>query len=229
MTKQSESEKHQKEIRHGIPQVDRNNEPLSALVDGELDFNGADFLLRRLSDDPHMHRQWQRFYMVRACLQREFSGPVSLVDRVQAAVRDEAVPVRARRFNAVMRMGVGGAVAASVAVIAVLGLAERMDSETPGASEPPQAPAFVSQSTALDRQFNAPLVPAGLGSGSKSDSASEINSGTRQRINRYMIRHSQAAGGNGFISYAPVLAAPAAVKPSASNQSERDDGIEEGR
>lgn len=205
---------HQPESRETL-HVDRNNEPISALVDGELDPKGAAFLIRRLSDDPHMHQQWQRFHMVRACLQREFSGPVSLVGRVQAALENEAAPERADRLSSLMRMGVGGAVAASVAIVAVLGLANRMDSGNSAVPEPVQAPGFVSQSTALDRQFNAPLVPAGLGTNENSASGLGASSATQQRINRYMIRHSQAAGSNGFISYTPVLAAPAAVQPLA--------------
>src|SRR6056297_2270315 len=120
--------------------VDRNNEPISALVDGELDTKGAAFLIRRLSDDPQMHHQWQRFHLVRACLQREFSGPVSLVGRVQAALQDEAVPERASRLTSLMRMGVGGAIAASVAMVAVFGLANRMDAENSGLPEAAQAP-----------------------------------------------------------------------------------------
>lgn len=194
--------------------MDRNNEPISALVDGELDPKGASFLFRRLSDDGHMHRQWQRFHMVRACLQREFSGPVSLVDRVQVALRDEAAPERAGRLTSLMRMGIGGALAASVAMVAVLGLANRIDSENSATPDQAQGPGFVSQSTALDRQFNAPLVPAGFGANGESAGAVDTLSPTHQRINRYMIRHSQAAGGNGFISLTPVLAAPSAVNPS---------------
>lgn len=202
--------------------LERNNEPISALVDGELDPKGAAFLIRRLSEDQHMHHKWQRFHLVRACLQREFSGPVSLVGRVQACLQDEAVPERSGRFASLMRMGVGGAVAASVAVVAVLGLANRMDSGNSGLPEPDQAPGFVSQSTALDRQFNAPLVPAGLGTNANSAGATGSNTATQQRINRYMIRHSQAAGSNGFISYTPVLAAPAAVQPLVENSVDED-------
>lgn len=211
--------------------VDRNDEHISALVDGELDPKGAAFLLRRLSDDPHMHHQWQRFHLLRACLQREFSGPVSLVDRVQAALQDEAAPERSGRLGSVMRMGVGGAVAASVAMVAVLGLANRMESENSGAPESVQAPGFVSQSTALDRQFNAPVVPAGLGTSQGSGATTTIgtSSATQQRINRYMIRHSQAAGGNGFISYTPVLAAPATIQPLAEGAAGNAERAEERR
>jgi len=207
--------------RETVP-VDRNNEPISALVDGELDPKGAAFLVRRLSEDPHMHRQWQRFHLVRACLQREFSGPVSLVDRVQASLQDEAAPERRGRFPSLMRMGLGGAVAASVAMVAVLGLANRIDTENSAVLEPDQGPGFVSQSTPLDRQFNAPLVPAGLGANENSASPGGTTSATQQRINRYMIRHSQAAGSNGFISYTPVLTAPAAVQPLAEDSIDED-------
>lgn len=209
--------------------MDRNNEPISALVDGELDPKGAAFLFRRLADDDHMHQQWQRFHVVRACLQREFSGPVSLVDRVQAALRDEAAPERAGRFTSLMRMGIGGAVAASVAMVAVLGLANRIDSEDSAAQQQAQGPGFVSQSTVLDRQFNAPLVPAGFGANRESAGAVDTRSPTHQRINRYMIRHSQAAGGNGFISLMPVLAAPAAVNPSIDEPADSVDQVEQDR
>lgn len=194
--------------------VDRNNEPISALVDGELDPKGAAFLIRRLSDDDQMHRHWQRLHMVRACLQREFSGPVSLVDRVQSAIRSEAAPEAAGRVSSWMQMGIGGAVAASVAMVAVLGLANRIDTEN-SAAQLEQAPGFVSQSTPMDRQFNAPLVPAGFGSNADPDSRAGVSSATQQRINRYMIRHSQAAGSNGFISLTPVLTAPSLVQPLA--------------
>lgn len=208
--------------------VERNNELISALVDGEHDTKSAAFLIRRLSDDPQMHRQWQRFHLVRACLQREFSGPVALVERVQSALRDESAPERAGRFQSLMRLGVGGAVAASVAIVAVLGLSHRIDSENAGGLDQTQAPGFVSQSTALDRQFNAPLVPAGFGAGTGSTSGAETDSSTHQRINRYMIRHSQAAGRNGFISLTPVLTAPAAAHPLGRKAKESAERIGEG-
>ena len=229
MTNRTESPKTRQQTEQETRNVDRNNEPISALVDGEMDPKGAAFLLRRLSDDPGMHDQWQRYHLVRACLQREFSGPVSLVGRVQAVLRDEDAPERGGRFASFMRLGVGGAVAASVAVVAVLGLANRMDSENPGGQAATQAPDFVSQSTALDRQFNAPLVPAGLGNSENSAGATGTAFGTQQRINRYVIRHSQAAGGNGFISYTPVLAAPAAVQALAEDSAENADETEQDR
>lgn len=218
MNDPTETTHDQTETPQGYAALDRNNEPISALVDGELEPKAASFLIRRLSDDEQMHQHWQRFHLVRACLQREFSGPVSLVGRVQAALENEGAPVRSGRFPSLVRLGMGGAVAASVAMVAVLGLANRMDTETSVTVEQAQGPGFVSQSTALDRQFNAPAVPAGFGADRSSGASSA--SPTQQRINRYMIRHSQAAGNNGFISFTPVLAAPAAVQSAGAEQVE---------
>lgn len=201
------------------PAVERNNEPISALMDGELEPKAADFLIRRLSADEKMHRYWQRGHMIRACLQHEFNGPVSLVERLQAALESEEVPQRTGRWPTLMRMGIGSAVAASVAIVAVLGLADRIDSGNP-AEQQASGPGFTSQSTALDRQFNAPAVPAGFGAVNRGPSVVGAESTTQQRINRYMIRHSQAAGSHGFISLTPVLAAPAAVPSSVAKEGE---------
>ncbi|MFO7763399.1 MAG: hypothetical protein R6V61_06685 [Wenzhouxiangellaceae bacterium] len=121
-----------------------------------------------------------------------------------------------------MRFGIGGAIAAGVALVAVTGLDYRMGQEANSGAQLDDQPGFVSQSTALDRQFNAEAVPAGFGARSYDESDREAGiSGSQQRINRYMIRHSQAAGSTGFNSLAPVLTAPAPVRvaPAASEES----------
>jgi len=209
---------HQTKPAQRTEAVERNNEPISALADGELDPEGADFLIRRLADDKQMHQHWQRFHMVRACLQREFAGPVALVERVHAALEDEAKPVVNQGFSKLLRFGLGGAVAAGIAVVAVVGLADRMSSENDYGPQQTESPGFVSQPTALDRQFNAQAVPAGFDG--KPDSATNDPSSRRvqQRINRYMIRHSQAAGGNGFNSLTPVLTGSSSVQLGRRSQ-----------
>lgn len=194
--------------------MDRNNEPISALVDGEIDRRGADFLLRRLADDEAMQLIWQRFHTQRACLQREFTGPVALVGRVRRALAEEETPATSRfSGSAIARAGVGGALAAGVALVAVIGLGNRVALDQPGAEQGSQPPAFVGQTTALDRQFSQQAVPVGLGAaGAEGDGGgTSTPARSRQRINRYMIRHSQAAGASGFVSFTPVLTAPSTV------------------
>ena len=197
--------------------ADSNREPVSALVDGELDARGADFLLRRLGDDEEMHRHWQRCHLVRACLQHEFEGPVSLVGRIQGALAAERAPQRVSRMPSVMRLGLGGAIAASVAIFAVTGLDHRMSQQESNAASAESQPDFVSQPTLLDRQFSAEAVPAGFGAASSDQSGTGMSGQVnrqvnRQRINGYMIRHSQAAGSTGFDALTPVLAAPETVR-----------------
>jgi negative regulator of sigma E activity len=191
------------------PESDLHLESLSALCDGELGADEARFLLRRLAQDGELRMQWYRVHRVRACIQREYPGPVSLVDAVRLRLDDEPLPVRdAGRWRPWLRVGLGGAIAASVAMVAVVGLVNRVDPVDPGLSAE-AAPAFVGQTTALDRQFSRRVEPAGFGGAGRDVAASQLSE--QQRINRIMIRHSQVAGGNGFISFTPVLAAPASV------------------
>ncbi|MDT8449322.1 MAG: sigma-E factor negative regulatory protein [Wenzhouxiangellaceae bacterium] len=212
--------------------MDRNNEPISALVDGEIDRRGADFLIRRLADDEEMQRVWQRFHSQRACLQREFVGPVALVDRVRSALAGEEAPTAGRLSGlTMMRAGIGGAVAAGVALVAVIGLGNRMALDRAEPDPAGQPPAFVSQTTALDRQFSQQAVPVSLGTAraeSETDRSTPVRS--RQRINRYMIRHSQAAGASGFVSFMPVLTAPSTVpvyRPAADQDEPAHDNPDE--
>ncbi len=191
--------------------MDRSNESLSALTDDELDGKGADFLIRRVSSDRDLSERWQRVHLIRACLQREFTGPASLVGKVAAAIEAEPAPQRVGAWSSgLLRVGFGGAIAASVALVAVIGLGNRVDPG--GLSEDAAQPGFVSQSTALDRQFSPTAVPAGLGSNTARGGTPATSAAAQRQINRYMIRHSQLAGEGGFISFTPVLTAPTSVQ-----------------
>ncbi|HOV58400.1 MAG TPA: sigma-E factor negative regulatory protein, partial [Rhodanobacteraceae bacterium] len=46
-------------------------EQLSALMDGELDPDGARFLLRRIAADADLKRRWERQHLARAALRRQ--------------------------------------------------------------------------------------------------------------------------------------------------------------
>lgn len=183
----------------------RNNEQLSALIDGELDRRESDFLIRRLARDSELQHDWQRYHMARACLQREFSGPCDLVRRVSDALENERIDPVAR-MSPLTRYGLGGAMAAGIAMLAVVGLNNRMAPDSaPGQTS--EAPAFVSQSSALDRQFSQQAVPVGLNT-SEQRPNSDVS---RQRISRYIIRHGQAVGSSNFVSFTPILTAAETV------------------
>lgn len=179
--------------------MERNNEQLSALMDGELDRGEAEFLLRRLTADHELQGDWSRYHLVRDCMKSEFSGRVDLVARVRAAVADETIDPVAR-MSPLARYGLGGAMAASVALLAVVGLNNRLATEQLP-TEP--APGFVSQTSALDRQFNRTAVPVGLNELPASPVRNADAPG--ERISRYIIRHGQATGGSTFVSFTPIL------------------------
>ena len=205
--------------------MERNNEQLSALMDGELERRESEFLLRRLESDDTLQRDWACYHLARDCMKSEFAGPVDLVARVREAIADEAVdPVG--RMSPLARFGLGGAMAAGVAMLAVVGLNSRLANEQVP-TEP--APAFVSQSSALDRQFSRQAVPVGLNNlpAGASHRAAED---PRERISRYIIRHGQAAGGSNFVSFTPILTsdpAAAAVPLETRPAEDRADDLQE--
>lgn len=205
---------------HEVSTLERNNEHLSALIDGELDRRESAFLLRRLTTDASMQDDWTRYHLTRACIHNEFPGRIDLVSRVRAAIADERIdPVS--RMSPMARFGVGGALAAGIAMVAVVGLDNRI---APGPEAVEEAPAFVSQSSALDRQFSRQAVPAGFIELPSSPAATPADD-PRERISRYIIRHGQASGGSNFVSFTPILTsdAPVTAVPLESTTAE-DDG-----
>ena len=193
-----------------------NKEQISALMDGELDVQQCDFLIRKLNSESSLQLSWHRYHITRACIQREFDGCTSLVDRVRLALEEiEPDQSAARAAFPWLKTGVGGALAACVALVAIVSLNTRI--APPGENEAlfEEAPAFVSQSTALDRQFSRQAVPVSLSNlpgGSPAVNASQIAAqpftDTRARINRYIIRHNQSVGANGMVSFTPILTVP---------------------
>ncbi len=185
-----------------------NREKLSCLVDGELERSGCDFLLRRIASDEELTRHWRSYHLIRACMQREFSGNLGLADRVAASISEESPLVAERSSRQWLRPVAGAAIAASVAVVALIGMNSSL-LEQNEAQRVASEPGFVSQSSPMDVPFIQPLVPVSL---------SEPNPADRQRINRYLLRHTQAAGGAGFTSYVPIVVSAGRAAPEESQR-----------
>ncbi len=179
--------------------TESNREHLSSLMDGELDDKAQGFLLRRLSSDPDMSATWRRYHLVRACLHKEFEHAADLADRVGQALDSEPSMEGGQRMRW-LRPVVGGAMAASVALIAIVGINANIMQRGQG-ELPTDQPGFVSQPSVLDRSFSQQAVPVGFSESSPAD---------RQRINTLVLRHNQAVGGSGFVSYLPIVTNPAA-------------------
>jgi len=100
---------------------------ISAFVDGELPENENELLLRRLSQDAALRQQVAQYLAIGRLIRRdhEVPGMSELRDRIAAALGEEPAQhhaekeVPASRFT---RPAVGAAIAATVAVMAILGI-----------------------------------------------------------------------------------------------------------
>ncbi|NBD96346.1 MAG: hypothetical protein GVY11_07725 [Gammaproteobacteria bacterium] len=171
-----------------------SRENLSSLMDGELERSGRKFLLRRLARDAEMKASWNRMHTLRACLHQERLASGDLVSRVAEALDGEATPRRSLPAR-LLRPVAGGAIAASVAVMAIVGINSSMLQQGAGPAGE-EEPGFVSRPTELDKPFTQSAVPV---------SYSEDRRAQRQRISGYVMRHHQAAGSTGFVSWVPIV------------------------
>lgn len=191
-----------------------NREYLSRLMDGELDRSARRFLLRRLAADADMKATWRRFHVVRACLHREVLAAGDLSARVARALEGEPAPARGRSMPGWFRPVAGSAIAASVALLAIVGINSTMLERQQDPSE--AQPGFVSQSTSLDQPFtrSTSTVPVSYSEGSSSE---------RQRISGHVLRHHQASGRTGFVSYVPIVTGMSGESVQVRQTGEEDD------
>ena len=131
---------------------------LSACRDGELPSDATRFLLRRLDHDAELVESWSRYQLIGASLRRE-QGRLASADfasRVMQAVEAEPLATRSplsggRRW---LQWSIGGAIAASVAVAALV-------TSQPGGPDTasPQVAQVLPRTAALDtRQSDAHVV-----------------------------------------------------------------------
>ena len=178
--------------------MDRSNhhldEELSACMDGELERSRRQFVLKRLTQEPEALQRWSRFHLMRSVLRQEAFGFEDLSERVSMAIEQaemEEIRVANSRW---LKPVAGGLIAASVAVVALIGMNHNLGQQTNG-SLIEQMPSFISQSTPMDRVFSQPAVPVSL---------SEENQLESQRLRQLMLQHQQATRRAGVGGYWPI-------------------------
>jgi sigma-E factor negative regulatory protein RseA len=145
---------------------DKSKEALSALMDGESDELELRRVLREAPSNPELVATWRRYHAIQASLQQSIHGKpsVNLLDGIKARLADEdgqsSLPVSARVTGKVLRSGLlrylgQGAIAASVAVAALMGVS-LLETAQNGTSEAAVIAAGAPVETpALGGDFNA--------------------------------------------------------------------------
>ncbi len=171
-------------------------EHLSCLMDGELSADAGRFVVRRAASDNSLGDTWQRYHLIRDCLRRpgEMTTMATLsidLERLDdEPSMDQKAP--ANQGPRWLRPVAGAAIAASVAAVAVAVTLNLKPMATPSETVP-----FASPNS------------AGLAPVSQPASFQTGSTVNQQSLNRYLLRHNQAAGAvgqQGFVSFIPIVA-----------------------
>ncbi|WP_405220115.1 sigma-E factor negative regulatory protein [Lentisalinibacter sediminis] len=171
---------------------DKLRDQMSAFLDDELPDGEAELLLRRLHGDEELRRVAGRYLLIGQALRGERLAGTDLAGRVAAALDDEttyggaaAGPVRSRW----LRPAAGVAVAATVAVVALMGLQNTGELAGPDA---------VTADTADEVPVAAPLdaTAEGYAYTVPADAPVMVRpvSAVPARLTNYMISHGERAG-----------------------------------
>lgn len=182
---------------------------LSALIDGELDAGSRRFLLRRLQHDQDLGGRWERWHLVRDCLQRQRVTPLKadFAAGIAAALRDEARPAGSRA-GTTLRWAGGFAVAASVALAAVLALPGPVAPGPATGGTPAVASSEVVPSGLSERDLRPDLAPVTRSVAVTEGGPLRAATTGDPRLDAYLMRHNAVllqAGQDGFLPFLHVV------------------------
>lgn len=173
-------------------------EQLSALIDGELSDHEMDQVLDALERDEEMRGQWSRYHLISDSI-RSTAANVSVTDlaeRIRSAIADEpAILAPPRKSSRFIKPLAGFAIAASVAIVAVIGI------QQPGQSGVLPLPVAVVQLSASGQ----PRAPAAtVIQRVRWNVAQPV---VETRLNSYLINHNErlSTGMYGILPYVRIV------------------------
>ncbi len=198
------------------------DERLSALMDGELERDGLRFLLRSAQADPTLPARWGRYQVARQVLRRQelLALRPGFADAVMAQIAQEPLQ-RGRTASPWLRWGAGGAIAASVAVMALVAtrpatvgngdaaVAARAPTATSVGGTIAASPASASSVPMMAApdvrppllMQGAPLDASPASFGAEAGQTIVLD----PRLQSYLVRHYQAVGANGQSGFTPYV------------------------
>lgn len=189
---------------------------LSALVDGDLAPDQARFLLRRMQHDTELSGCLERWQLCGDALrgQARAPAPAGFADNIAAAIAAESLQPATRAVSSRGRANLakwgGGALAASVAAIALFMVRQQVPDETPV----PVAPTVASQAPASKNE-TVPTDPGIQGEGAAAVTAASVAVASIPRrqndARRSATRNQQAARKAAIARAVPDRAVASAV------------------
>lgn len=173
----------------------KNQETLSALVDGQLAGQSLTRTIRQLTSDEHARADFLRYQQASDLMRGYTRGiqttPAEFTQRVSAAIENEPVHQRPSRTAKILEMprqfwkqASGFALAASMGALVVVGVMDNAAVQT-------GAPANYVEAEA----------PIGTASNRWTVTEPEVE----DRLNNYLVDHNEYAGGAGMFSYGRVV------------------------
>ena len=211
---------------------------LSALMDGDLPPEQARFLLRRLQHDSGLTGCWERWQLCGDVLrgQAQAPAPAGFAERIAVAIAAEpkqaaASATTGRAFGSLGKWG-GGALAASVALVAFFMVRQ----QTPEQAPAPAAPTIASQLPENGTPSTTPDAAAQTAASAVAASVAVASAPRRQNETpRRSATRTQQAARRAAAVRAPERAVataaappinPIAVAPAASNERDPFSGVQ---
>ena len=102
---------------------DKSNQQISNLMDGELDTNASQFLLKRMASDDALKHTWKNYHLIKSCLQKESQEPLifDVAGRVceELGMPKNQTSIVKPQVNRWLKPIMGVGIAASVALMSV--------------------------------------------------------------------------------------------------------------
>lgn len=200
------------------------NENLSDLMDSELDAAQIDQVLAKLQKDPEAKKTWSRFHLMRDVMQNDYSPVLdsNFADKVARAIESEPAIVAApakksshlsdsESSNVVVKPAfnwkrnlTGLAVAASVAMVSIIGLNTLRDNQAGSTKD-----AMVASGPSIQSSVGAGQLDLVSNRGTywKSTGENTLTKQGEQRLNMFLSQHIENAptAFSGMVPYSRLV------------------------
>lgn len=178
---------------------EKHKENLSAFMDGE--YENAPQIIEFLENEPELQGVWQRYHLIRDTLHQRLApgAATDLAQRVSAAIAAEPTVIAprrpGRRVQKALKPVAGMAIAASIAVMAVLGVQtlQQTSEPVPQLAQNP-SPVVVTQVASNEAPANTPET--------------RLDAETESKLSGYLVNHNEysaSAQVQGILPYTRIV------------------------